>query len=445
MSRALAISACLALAACVRGNGPQAPATPAAPELRAVPVTGYGYHNETSVAVDPTRPDRVVTAFQVPATAGWSADGGRSWASAALPGTQAFDLSGDPVVFFDGDGHVYALYIAFVRPEDYDTLGKAAHRNGIFLNRSDDGGRTWRPQATAVSEQPERPGIPFEDKPMAAVDRSADPARRGHVYVAWTEFRRWETQILFARSTDGGLGFSAPIQISDRGGSPKDSVGAVEGTDVAVGPDGTVYVVWSDSTGILLDRSTDGGRTFGADTRVARTADIVFGVAGVARANGYPSIEADPRTGRLFVEWVDRRLGSAAVFLTVSTDGGRTWSEPRVVSDNAAPDGRDRFFSWMALDPKTGTLAIGYYRQEAGGLLRYVLSYSTDDGRTFRHVPWGQPFVPGGEFLGDYTGVDAYDGVVYGAWTEAAPADSTPPLHGGGHRTRVVAGRASLR
>lgn len=445
MSRTLAVAAALALAACARGNGPQAPSVPPVPELRTESVTGFGYHNETSVAVDPTQPDRVVAVFQVPASAAWSTDGGRSWAVAPLPGTQAFELSGDPTVFFGADGRAYALYIAFVRPEDYDTLGKAAHRNGIYLNRSDDGGRTWRAQATPVVAQPERPGVPFEDKPMAAVDRTSDPARRGTVYVAWTEFRRWETQILFARSTDGGLTFSAPIQISDRGGSPKDSVGAAEGTDVAVGPDGTVYVVWSDSTGILLDRSTDGGRTFGPDTRIARTADIVFGVPGVARANGFPGIEVDPRTGRLFVEWVDARLGSAAVFLTESGDGGRTWSEPRVVSDAAAPDGRARFFSWMSLDPKTGMLALGYYREEGGGRLRYMLSYSTDGGRTFRHEPWGQPFVPGGEFLGDYTGVDAFGGVVYSAWTEAAPADSAPALHGGGHHTRVVVGRAVLQ
>ncbi len=419
-----------------RPSGPPEPPDAAgSPVLSTVPITPYGYKDETSIAIDPTHPDHVIASWQIPASVAASSDGGVTWRTAALPAVEAFELAGDPAVSFDADGHAYALYIAFDRPQDYDTLGAKAHRNGIFLNRSDDGGVTWRGQPAPVIYQPEQPGIPFEDKPMLGIDRSSQPGRRGNVYVAWTEFRRHESVILFARSTDGGLSFSAPLEISDRPGSPKDSVGADEGTDIAVGPDGTVYVVWSDSTGIRLDRSTDAGASFGGDVLVASTPDIVFGVPGISRSNGYPSLEIDPATGRLFVEWIDGRLGPTAVFLAASDDGGATWSAPGAVDGDRSDD---HFFAWMGLDPTTGLLAVGYYRSTPDMTMTYRLSWSTDGGRTFQHTEWSaNAFHGGGEFIGDYTGVDAYGGRAFAAWTEIEPARS-----GGGRGTRVVVGKA---
>jgi len=386
----------------------------------------------------------VIASWQVPATVAWSADTGRTWQAAPLPDTHRWQLSGDPVVTFDADGHAYALYIAFDRPGDYDSLGRAAHRNGIFINRSDDGGRTWRASPTAVIQQPEHPGIPFEDKPQLAIDRSNDPARRGHVYVAWTEFRRWSTVILFARSSDGGQRFSAPIQISDRPGGPRDRVGADEGTSLGVAPDGTVYVTWSDSIGIWLDRSSDGGRTFGHDVLVARTPDIIFDVPGVARANGYPSLAMDPRAHRIYIEWQDVRFGRPEPLLATSDDGGDHWTAPRPIapSDSAA-----RFFAWMTTDQATGLVAVGYYRAADATHLQYMLAMSTDAGAHFLERPWGDVFAPAGEFLGDYTGVDAQNGAVMGAWTEIErPAASRGPTGmGGSHHARVVTGRVRER
>ncbi|HET7583881.1 MAG TPA: sialidase family protein [Gemmatimonadaceae bacterium] len=414
--------------------------------LAADSVTGRGYHNETFAAINPLNTAEMVVSYQVPATVAHSTDGGATWRGAPLPGTDAFELAGDPSVTYDGDGHAYALYIAFDRPDDYDTLGRAAHRNGIYINRSDDGGRTWRGVAAPVIERAELPGIPFEDKPMMIIDRSQDAARRGRIYVAWTEFRRHETAILFSRSTDGARTFSTPVEISDRAGSPKDSVGAAEGTALALAPDGTVYVVWSDSTGILLDVSHDGGRTFGRDRLIARTSDIVFGISGIARANGYPSIACDPHDGRLYVLWVDARLGATMPFLITSGDGGTTWSEPRAV---APRDSANRFFAWMALDPSTGLLAVSYYRETTPGTFAYDLAWSTDRGASFTYRQWSAgTFAPRGEFLGDYTGIDAQGGVVAAAWTEARGDSARPageehrPI---AHHAQVVAGRAVVR
>lgn len=416
------------------------------PRLSAATVTGRGYHNETSIAINPTRPANVVTSYQIPATIAASQDSGVHWTRAFLPGVRQFQLSGDPSVFFDADGHAYALYIAFDRPEDYDTLGRLAHRNGIYLNRSDDGGVTWRPEATPVIAQPERPGVPFEDKPMATVDRSTDPGRRGNVYVAWTEFRRHESVILFSRSTDGGKRFAAPIQLSERPGSPKDSVGADEGTSLVVGPDGTVFVVWTDSGGIRMARSKDRGVSFERSRLIVRTPDIIFrDMQSVERANGYPSLGVDPRTGRLYMVWVDRRSGHSMPWFSASSDGGKTWAAPMAVAP-APSDSSPRFFAWLGVDPITRVLVIGAYRERPGGLV-YDLAYSTDGGHHFTRVPWStDAFSGGGEFLGDYTGVDVYDGVGYGSWAEAFPPVRAPGQKvEGEHTSQIAVGRAVFR
>jgi len=442
--RLVAVAALVAGAGCggrpVAAPGPRTVAPPPPREVRAVTITDTGYHDETSIAVNPARPNEVIASYQVPATVAYSADSGRTWRAQPLPGVHDFQLAGDPVVTFDPNGTAYAVYIAFDRPDDYSYLGRAAHRNGIFLNRSDDGGATWRAQATPVVFQAEHPGIPFEDKPGFA-------ARHNSVYVAWTEFRAAETVILFARSTDGGASFSTPKEISDHAGGPKDSVGATEGTDIAVGNDGTIYVVWSDSTGVLIDQSHDGGLTFGRDGLVARTPDIVFGIPGVARCNGYPSIAIDRATGRLYVEWVDKRSGEADVYLATSDDGGATWSAARDVTPPDPAGATDHFFAWLASDPITGALVTGYYAGTPAGVMRYRLAYSLDAGEHFRAVDWSTgSFAPGGEFLGDYTGVAVHDGRAFGVWTEAN-SDTTmggDRVHVRRHGTWVVVGRARL-
>jgi hypothetical protein len=53
-----------------------------------------------------------------------------------------------------------------------------------------------------------------------------------------------------------------------------------------------------------------------------------------------------------------------------------------------------------------------------------VVARSTDAGRTFHNYAWTEePFEAGGVFFGDYSGIAAYGGRVYGVWTEKpAPA-----------------------
>jgi hypothetical protein len=63
----------------------------------------------------------------------------------------------------------------------------------------------------------------------------------------------------------------------------------VEGAVPAVGPEGQVYVAWGGPLGIMLDKSLDGGVTFGRDLFVTdQPGGWAFGVPGLRRANGMP-------------------------------------------------------------------------------------------------------------------------------------------------------------
>jgi hypothetical protein len=60
-----------------------------------------------------------------------------------------------------------------------------------------------------------------------------------------------------------------------------------------------------------------------------------------------------------------------------------------------------------------------------------VLARSTDGGRNFVNYAWtDEPFEASGVFFGDYSGIAAYGGRVYGMWTEKpipAPEEKDKP------------------
>ena len=79
------------------------------------------------------------------------------------------------------------------------------------------------------------------------------------------------------------------MRISDKGGNCVDSDSTVEGAVPAIGPNGEVFVSWAGPLGIMFDKSTDGGVTFGNDTFVTtQPGGWDFDVPAIYRANGLP-------------------------------------------------------------------------------------------------------------------------------------------------------------
>ncbi len=380
-----------------------------------------GFFTEPSVAINPVNQQQVAVAYQDPASIAYSSDAGKSWTIAANTASKNYRVSGDVSVTYNRKGAAFLCYIAFDRLGTMNYWAHGATRNGIFVRRSLDGGRTWQDDEFVVAQQRSEPGIPFEDKPYIVADNTDSPYA-GTLYVGWTRWTLEDSQILLARSVDDGKTWSAPMEIDTHRGLPRDDNGADEGFSGVAGPDGALYVVWCDGRHIVLTVSRDGGKTFSKTRDIIETAPNMFDVSGVERSNGFPVIDMNRKTGRLFVVWSDYRNGGVDVFSSTSTDRGEKWTPAVRVNTDPLHNGADHFFQWMAVDQQGGAEYAVFYdrrRDPQDHATSVVLARSTDGGSSFQNYAWTDtPFDPGGIFMGDYTGLAALDGRVYGAWTE---------------------------
>ncbi len=389
---------------------------------------------EVSIAINPTNPNNIVGVSLQYGKAGQprvsnvayvSSDGGHTWETIASHNPDG-RIQGDDAVIMNAGGTAFHAYISF---DGIRQKRPKVARNGIFVQSSADGGRTWAEPVPVVDHL--NTVLPFEDKPYLASDDGHDSPYAGNLYLAWTRFDEYgselpadSTQIFFARSDDNGRTFSMPFRISDTGGDCRDGDNTVEGAVPAVAPNGDVYVVWAGPKGLVFDRSADGGWTFGKDRIIA---DMPGGwdleIPGINRSNGMPVTGVDhsdgPFRGSLYVNWIDTRNGDPDVFVLSSRDGGETWSEPVRVNDDAA--GNDQFFTWMAVDPADGSVNILFYDRRGleDNNTGLVLARSVDGGRTFvNHSVHQKPFrTDASIFFGDYNGIDAHGGKVTAIYT----------------------------
>jgi hypothetical protein len=375
--------------------------------------------NEPAVAVRPGEPRFVVASANdyctVPFTLdAWqgiyvSTNGGTSWTDSLLPGYpgdtsadgQASPLetnSGDPLLDWDNDGHLFAGGISFNRTETNQS-GLVTPTNGhVYVARYTRSGAAPLGidfDQTVIVGQGTPGQFPFagrfHDKPSLRVDDWGSSRFEGNVYIAWTLFPGFGSDhILFSRSTDSGLSFSKPIELSQGLASAQDS-------DIAVTPDGTIYVVWGEfeatspsvNDEIVFVKSTDGGTHFSAPRTVtpivrydSRDTYVSGGSARdcgdgpllcvsrfVFSRNGTgPQIAADD-DGNLYVTWEQltptasngdtyRPDGQSRVLVTKSTNGGASWSTPAPVDAQSAGH---QYFPNIEYNKATDKLGIVYY------------------------------------------------------------------------------------
>jgi hypothetical protein len=345
--------------------------------------------NETSIAVDPNNPNRIVASMNDYVTRAWSCtigatpcsalgdgysgtyfsnDGGSTWCCVSsdqnhlgtlIPGVERltggiYDAGGDPAVAFDSRGRVYYSGLGFNRTTPGSTV---TVNRGTF---DGSGNLTW--SAPTFINATTAPST-LNDKEWVAVDSHTDSPFRDRVYVSWTRFimnahtgAYVQSPIAFAYSRDNGATFSAPQLI----------VGNVlygQGSHPTVAPDGTVYVFWNGATrlasldSIWVVKSTDGGVRWSKPVADSQLVDIIPVANTAFRNNSYPSAAVAP-DGSIYVTWASlmsdatgglcpARTNSgchATVLYSKSTDGGATWAAPAVAfpaldTTNRSPDG----------------------------------------------------------------------------------------------------------
>ncbi len=389
-----------------------------------------GRFTEPGIAINPKNPNQVAAAFQVPASVAYSEDRGATWQITKHTAPENYAISGDVSITYDSRGHAILCYIAFDKLGTEQYWAHNATRNGIFIRRSLDGGKTWESNAISVDEQPTRKIMPFEDKPYVVADNNPTSPFVGNLYIGWTEFTLEKTVILFSRSTDAGKTWSPPQEISSHEGLPRDDTGAVEGFTAAAGSDGTLYAAWADGSTIAMAASQDGGATFTPSRAVLDTAPSYYGVEAVERANGFPQLGVDPKGNRLFLTFSDYRNGDVDVFCSTSIDRGTTWNPAARVNNDPLHNGADQFFQWLAVDPTDGSANVVFYDRRGDPndrAVSVVLARSTDGGQSFANYAWPAPsYDPGGNFIGDYNGIAALNGRIYAVWTGYAAQTPKP-------------------
>ncbi len=407
----------------------------------------FQMQNESSIAVNPLNP-KVLIASAVDyrdTSATWvyfSTDYGKTWKNKKLGRPYPnWRSSNDPSVAYSFDGTGYLVYGGFGNVSD---TGILYGENGVFLARTTDDGKTWDAHIPIIVHLGEQTlDSAFEDKYYITVDNSPNSPFRGNLYVPWKRVipRDSSTQIVISRSTDKGNTWSVPIPISPRKpGSSEDTTFGQSFPLATIGPNGEVYVVWNDGIekGIGFARSTDGGVTFSEPRIIIKyntfgKAKLITNqgyrhtVKGKVRAEAYPSVVSDytggQRNGYLYLCWSSDEIPN--VYFSFSSDGGDTWSPPKIVHSDTT---NDQFWQWIALDPTNGDLAIMYLdsRRDPQNLLTECwVSYSSDGGNTWIDRPVSDvssdlrlnPFTDN-SFAGDYSGCAFYNGKIYPSWVD---------------------------
>jgi hypothetical protein len=376
---------------------------------------GFTDPEEVSIAINPTNPLNLAAGANINYYY-YSSDGGHSWTQGQLSST--LGVWGDPCVIFDVNGNLYFSHLS-------NPIG-GSWLDRIVVQKSTNGGVSWNDGASVGLNPPKD-----QDKEWMCVDETNSPFRN-NIYMSWTEFDHYgssnpndSSRILFSRSTDAGISWSAAIKISDVGGNCIDSDNTVEGAVPAVGPNGEVYLSWSGPLGIMFDKSSDGGVTFGQDIYVTdQPGGWDFGVPGIYRCNGLPITACDisnsPYRGNIYIAWSDQRNGfdNTDIFFIKSTDGGNTWGSVKQVNDDNTT--RHQFFTWMAVDPVNGSIYFVFYdrRNTTGNETEVYVAKSENGGETFSNfIVSESSFIPNAVvFFGDYTNIAARNGKVYPIW-----------------------------
>ncbi len=468
-----------------------------------------------SIAVDPLDNNHLVLAYMdyslvqtgyAGIGVAVSHDGGDTWqdsSSIPLPSfgykQKPADGAADPIVRFDDQGHVFVSFMAVTYLGDQPSLtnpnfedrafGIQSH-NGIFVARSDEGGSTWNAPTAVVSHTYVDHDVVFDIIPDLAIDtfrtlpNGQDNPNYGNMYVTWTRIYpagqfpghpEYEggTDIMIAVSRDGGQSWETQVQdqegnfvsviqdpLNADGGEP--GRGAVAQSQLAIGPDGKIYLAEFGGGDFAINVSSDGGESFLPPDH-ATGHQLAFGPGNLTWVNedGLPTnqfrtwsvraIAADPTNPQqvyaVDVMHVTDKLGkpidAADVFFAGSSTSADTWQSAKVLNDDnggqsATGSSEEEVIAGQAMPrlvvDAQGNIGVIWYdtrRDPANHKLDVYGTVSTNGGQTFSpnfritdisfDADKGSFIDAVGDndyYLGDYLGLAMANNTAYAAWTD---------------------------
>lgn len=401
------------------------------------------------------------------------------------------DGAGDPVIRFDRSGNLLVGGIAFNRNFDQgerplDTVSFVARYRftpGTPATASTTTSAGSPPhftyQGTSIVDRgavgfavPGAVGFAgnFTDKPWMEVDLNAPVASpcSGNVYFADTNFHgaRGSSPVVFSRSTDGGVTWSSPRTISTGGAQ---GASHNQGADIAVAPNGTVYVAFESFSQQGLDtinlvKSTDCGSHW-TQPVIVNTINAPQAPGVAFRTPTFAFVATDTTNSNLVYVAYQSFAGDYDIYAQRSTNSGASFGSAVQVNDD--PGARDQIFptievsnhalhvAWYdfrnSTTPANEALDVYYACTNCNGA-----SWPTFDAPTrvtnVSHNPECRMFGGGTvAFHGDYNELDAFwngtNNIVHVAWADnrdvpAAQCDLSddpgPPSNNIGNRNQNI-------
>jgi hypothetical protein len=352
-----------------------------------------------------------------------------NWTRTLLPIPSGYTQSGDPWMdensFSDGIAPK-RIYVAGIIFQDTScTMNGCVPPNAIGLWHSDNGGLTWS-QPTLVDVNLNSGAI-FLDKPAVAV--ATYSGTKGSVYVAYNkDIVGSPSQILVAKSTDGGLTFAPPAAVAS---------GNIVGAQILTQPlSDKVYLIWVDYGLNAIRMSTSTGPAISWTTpETAATGNMVPGtdpqntLNGNVKATTLPTARYNWVANAVSVAWHEFESSSPGahtdIYYTAKTSSG--WQPKKRINVNTT---NDQFMPGMDFD-NSGNLMVTFYdRSQNSANQLYMESWQRIDylGNrldfgTLSFAP-SDPNLFNDRFIGDYQTSwflnfsDAYGSRFNAAWTQ---------------------------